>query len=76
MYIIPLKVQVPFDKYFKVHSLAEFHKVMTMELFMEHLAPTVWPPGERIGRFPCSPTKSEWKDWENVIQRLGRVSRG
>lgn len=44
----PKSVQVPFDKYFKVHPLAEFHKVMTMELFMEHLAPTVWPPGERI----------------------------
>ncbi|XP_055613120.1 GDP-fucose protein O-fucosyltransferase 1 [Uranotaenia lowii] len=40
-------VQVPFDSYFKVDPLNEFTKVITMESFMENLAPTLWPPEER-----------------------------
>lgn len=40
-------VQVPFDTYFKVEPLKEYHRVMTMESFMEELAPTIWPPGNR-----------------------------
>lgn len=41
-------IQVPFDEYFKPEALAVFTKVITMENFMKNLAPTVWPPEERI----------------------------
>lgn len=41
-------IQVKFDKYFKVQPLSEFTRVITMEEFMEHLAPTVWPEDKRI----------------------------
>ncbi|KAL3871805.1 hypothetical protein ACJMK2_039777 [Sinanodonta woodiana] len=44
----PGSIQVPYDKYFKVEPLKEYHRVMTMKIFMEELAPKVWPPGERI----------------------------
>lgn len=43
----PKSIQVPFDEYFKVDSLKEFTKVITMENFMEHLA-NVWPREKRI----------------------------
>jgi peptide-O-fucosyltransferase len=41
-------VQIPFDTYFKVEELAKFTKVITMENFMKHLAPDVWPEQERV----------------------------
>ncbi|KAH9628793.1 hypothetical protein HF086_004953 [Spodoptera exigua] len=44
----PRSVQVPFDTYFKVANLEEYHNVMTMENFMKDLAPTIWPKSERI----------------------------
>ncbi|XP_050312734.1 GDP-fucose protein O-fucosyltransferase 1 isoform X2 [Anthonomus grandis grandis] len=40
--------QVPFDTYFKVEPLREFHKVVTMEAFMEEVAPIEWPPDKRV----------------------------
>lgn len=43
----PKSVQVPFDTYFKISSVAMYHKVMTMELFMREVASYVWPVGER-----------------------------
>ncbi|KAF2366620.1 GDP-fucose protein O-fucosyltransferase [Trinorchestia longiramus] len=36
-------IQVPFDTYFEVSQLEEYHRVLTMERFMDELAPTVWP---------------------------------
>lgn len=39
--------QVPFDKYFKVEALKVFHRVITMEQFMKHLATDLWPPASR-----------------------------
>lgn len=47
-YSKPHSIQVPFKKYFKVESLKEYHRVITMEEFMSELAPTIWPEGKRI----------------------------
>ncbi|KAH9360050.1 hypothetical protein HPB48_001624 [Haemaphysalis longicornis] len=52
----PRSVQVPFDTYFRVETLAKYHRVLTMEHFMDRLAPTVWPPGNRTGQPEKSPS--------------------
>lgn len=44
----PRSIQVPFGTYFKVESLAEYHRVITMESFMVDVAPTIWPTNKRI----------------------------
>ncbi|XP_017478646.1 PREDICTED: GDP-fucose protein O-fucosyltransferase 1 [Rhagoletis zephyria] len=54
--------QVPFDTYFQVEALGEFHRVILMSDFMQHLAPTVWPASKRISfcymeRKSLSPSK-------------------
>ncbi|CAH0726682.1 unnamed protein product, partial [Brenthis ino] len=41
-------IQVPFDTYFKVDTLNNYHQVITMELFMKNIAPILWPPHKRI----------------------------
>ncbi|VDP09791.1 unnamed protein product [Soboliphyme baturini] len=43
----PRSIQVPFDRYFLVHPLEAYHRVITMKEFMENLAETVWPKHER-----------------------------
>lgn len=35
-------LQVPFDKYFKVEPLQEYHPVITMADFMKSLSPSIW----------------------------------
>ncbi|PZC78799.1 GDP-fucose protein O-fucosyltransferase 1 [Helicoverpa armigera] len=44
----PKSIQVPFDTYFKVETLATYHNVITMEKFMKEMAPVVWPVTKRI----------------------------
>lgn len=44
----PRSIQVPFDTYFNVDKLSEFHKVITMEKFMKDVAPVIWPSDKRI----------------------------
>lgn len=41
-------MQVPFNTYFRVDKLEEYHDVITMESFMETIAPEIWPPEKRI----------------------------
>jgi len=48
---IPYKAgsnQIPFDTYFKIDVLQEYHRVIAMDDFMQNLAPTLWPPEKRI----------------------------
>ena len=42
-----LKIQVPFEKYFQIDPLKEYTKVITMDEFMKHIVPKVWPKGKR-----------------------------
>ncbi|XP_018012864.1 GDP-fucose protein O-fucosyltransferase 1 [Hyalella azteca] len=43
----PTSIQVPFKNYFQVSPLEEYHRVMTMEDFMQDIAPAVWPEEAR-----------------------------
>jgi len=45
----PKSIQVPFTHYFKIEPLTQFHKVIPMEVFMEDIAPIVWPNNQRTG---------------------------
>uniref|UniRef100_A0A5S6QYP4 GDP-fucose protein O-fucosyltransferase 1 n=1 Tax=Trichuris muris TaxID=70415 RepID=A0A5S6QYP4_TRIMR len=45
--IVPSKT--PFDRFFLVPPLMQYHRVILMSDFMEHIAPTVWPSHRRIG---------------------------
>lgn len=41
-------VTVPFDSYFNVSRVRQFHKAITMEDFFSRLAERVWPQGSRL----------------------------
>ena len=38
---------IPYSEWFKLEKLSEFHRIISAEDFMQHLAPKYWPPGER-----------------------------
>ena len=42
------QIQVPFDEYFRVDTVAKYHSAITMEAFMEEIAPKIWPPSKRL----------------------------
>ncbi|KAJ8306354.1 hypothetical protein KUTeg_016899 [Tegillarca granosa] len=48
-YSFPLQKNVPFDEWFKVDAIKEYHRVILADDFMKHLAPAHWPPGNRTG---------------------------
>lgn len=53
----PTSTQIPFDRYFLIGPLTDFHRVVTMEKFMKELAPTLWPKEKRIS-FCWGPRRS------------------
>ncbi|XP_033097990.1 GDP-fucose protein O-fucosyltransferase 1-like isoform X2 [Anneissia japonica] len=54
-------VNVPFSDWFQLERMQEFHRVLTMEDFVERLAQDVWPSGKRVGYcvYPLSMKKAE-----------------
>ncbi|EDO39909.1 predicted protein [Nematostella vectensis] len=56
---------IPFDEFFLVAPIQQYHRVVLMEDFMSFIAPTVWPAGKRVGYCwlpPGSSTKCQMKD--------------
>lgn len=57
-------MQVPFDTYFNVEALENFHRVITMEAFFDIYATSIWPPDKRI--LFCYGARHNFDNEENV----------
>ncbi len=49
IYNTNLQRNVPFTEWFQLDKVADYHRVIPAEDFMEQLAPKYWPTGKRIG---------------------------
>lgn len=50
-YQLYVQLQIPFDDYFLVDPLLDYHRVILMADFMDRVAPLVWPAEERTGAY-------------------------
>lgn len=51
-----MQKNVPFTEWFLVEPFEEFHRVITMEDFLENFGVDKWPPGKRVGYCGIEPT--------------------
>jgi len=42
-----VQVHEPYSQFFQLEALSAYHRVVSLEAFMQHLAPQHWPRGQR-----------------------------